>query len=51
MNLNGTVLDGYLPKKQMKLVDAWFELHKDELNASFFSYNNYGEIIKIKGLE
>ena len=51
MSLNGEVLDGSLPKKQMKLVDAWFELHQDELKASYFSYSEYGEIIKIKGLE
>ncbi|MBR2744775.1 MAG: DUF4160 domain-containing protein [Clostridia bacterium] len=51
MNLNGKILEGKLPKKQMKLVEAWYELHQDELRASFYSYNENGEIIKIKGLE
>ena len=51
MNLNGKILEGKLPKKQMKLVEAWYELHQDQLRASFYSYNQNGEIIKIKGLE
>ena len=51
MNLNGIVLDGNLPNKQMKLLQAWYELHQDELRASYYNYNENGEIIKIKGLE
>lgn len=51
MSLSGRILDGYLPNKQMKLVDAWFAIHEDELKASWYSYNNDGEVIKIKGLE
>ena len=38
-------------KKQRKLVEAWIELHQDELNAAWYALNNDGEIIKIKGLE
>ncbi len=38
-------------KKQKKLVDAWIELHKEELKAAWYALNNDGEIIKIKGLE
>lgn len=43
---NGNVLEGELPIKQLRLVQAWVELHKDELyknweglgkeNAEFF---------------
>ena len=51
MSLKGTILDGRLPIKQKKLVDAWFELHTDEIKASWYNYNQYGEVIKIKGLE
>ena len=50
-NVDGKVLGGNLPKKQRKLVDAWIELHKDELKAAWHALNNDGEIIKIKGLE
>jgi hypothetical protein len=27
----GDVLEGYLPKSRMKLVQAWVEIHKEEL--------------------
>ena len=32
---SGKVLDGDLPKRQMKLVQAWIELHSDELMADW----------------
>ena len=51
ITIEGRKLDGDLPKKQRKLVDAWMELHKDELNAAWHALNIDGEIIKIKGLE
>ena len=51
MSINGKKLDGNLPKRQMKLVEAWFEIHLDEIKASYYNYNSYGEVIKIKGLE
>lgn len=51
MSLSGKILDGYIPNKQKKLVDAWIAIHEDELKAAWYSYNKDGEIIKIKGLE
>ena len=32
---NGDVLDGSLPANKMKLVQAWMELHRDELLADW----------------
>jgi len=32
---NGSILDGDFPVKQMKLVQAWMEIHKDELMADW----------------
>ena len=32
---DGTVLDGNIPKAKMKLLQAWIELHKDELVADW----------------
>lgn len=29
--VDGTVLHGYLPRKQLRIVLAWNELHRDEL--------------------
>ena len=51
MTLEGKEINGNLPRRQKKLVDAWIELHKEELNAAWYALNNDGEIIKIKGLE
>ena len=51
MTLDGKIINGKLPKKQKKLVDAWIELHKEELNALWYALNNDGEVFKIKGLE
>lgn len=31
----GDVLEGNIPKAQMKLLQAWIELHKDELIADW----------------
>lgn len=51
MTITGKVLNGKLPRKQQKLVEAWICLHEEELNATWYAYNNDGEILKIKGLE
>lgn len=51
MTIDGTVLSGRLPAKQKKLVDAWITIHEEELKATWYAYNEDGELIKIKGLE
>jgi hypothetical protein len=33
--IEGDILDGSLPIKQMKLIQAWIEIHKDELIADW----------------
>jgi hypothetical protein len=32
---NGEILAGQLPRKQLRLVQAWIELHRDELMADW----------------
>jgi hypothetical protein len=32
---DGLVLAGFLPPKQLKMVQAWIEIHKDELFADW----------------
>ena len=32
---DGEILSGELPRKQLRLVQAWIELHKDELMADW----------------
>ena len=32
---DGNVLEGNIPKSKMKLLQAWLEIHKDELIANW----------------
>ena len=49
-DFDGNRIDGELPRKQNKLVEAWTLLHQDELNAAWTAWRESGEIIKIDGL-
>jgi hypothetical protein len=49
-DFEGNLLEGELPRKQNKLVEAWAMLHQDELNAAWVAWNESGEIVKIEGL-
>ena len=33
--MDGALTDGDMPKKQVKLIAAWVEIHKDELLANW----------------
>lgn len=33
--MDGEILSGELPRKQLRLVQAWIELHRDELMADW----------------
>jgi hypothetical protein len=35
VGLDGEVLEGSIPKPKMKLLEAWMEIHKDELVANW----------------
>ena len=49
-DFDGNTIEGNLPPKHNKLVEAWTLLHGDELNAAWRAWNESGEIIKIAGL-
>jgi len=51
MDFLGEILAGTLPRKQLKLVEAWTAIHEDELRAAWIALNENGEVIKIRGLE
>ena len=38
--LDGTVLEGSLPRAKMKLLDAWMEIHRDDLEADWKLLSN-----------
>ncbi len=33
--LDGTVLEGEIPKGKMKLLEAWMEIHREDLEANW----------------
>jgi hypothetical protein len=35
VSLDGTVLEGEIPRSKMKLLEAWMEIHKDDLEANW----------------
>ncbi len=35
VSLDGELLEGEMPTSKLKLIDAWIELHKDELEANW----------------
>ena len=48
---NKSVLEGFIPSKQHKLVVAWMEIHNEELHALWNVSQNDGEIFKIDPLK
>ena len=47
---NGKVLEGKIPNSKMKLIQAWVELHKDELMADLNLAVNGEQPYKIEPL-
>jgi hypothetical protein len=48
---DGCVLDGSFPPKQLKLVQAWIEIHKDELMVDWELAVNGEEPFRIAPLQ
>ena len=46
----GTILEGRLPKTKQKLVDAWVEIHKEDLMADWQLAVNGDAVFKIDPL-
>ena len=49
--IDGSVLDGSLPNKQLKMVQAWIEIHKDELLVDWELAVNGDEPFRIAPLQ
>ena len=49
--VNGEVLAGELPSGKARLVQAWIEIHRDELQADWELAVNGEEVIKIEPLK
>lgn len=50
-NLDGNMLEGKLPKKQRKLIEAWIYIHEDELRSLWNIMQEQGEFFKIEPLK
>ena len=49
-NLNGELIEGDLPKKETKLIQAWIEIHNKEIEANWELAKNCERLFKIKPL-
>jgi hypothetical protein len=51
ISLDGEVLEGSIPKSKMKLVEAWMEIHKDDLEANWKLLSQGEAYFKIEPLK
>ena len=51
VDFEGNILAGSFPPNKLKLVAAWAEIHKEELNALWNVMQTSDEYFKIKGLD
>ena len=49
-NLDGELIEGDMPKRQIKFIAAWTEIHKDELIANWELAINEEPLYKIEPL-
>lgn len=50
-DFEGNMLVGNLPKKQTSMVEAWIEIHNEELRALWKTINDDNEYFKIEPLK
>lgn len=50
-SFNGTLIEGELPVKQRKMVEAWIVIHEDELHANWKLLQSGEQFFKIKPLQ
>lgn len=51
VSFDGTVLEGSLPNKQLRLLSAWIAIHEDELVADWKLLSNGERYFKIEPLK
>ena len=50
-SFDGEILEGSIPKRKQKLVDAWIELHREELEANWQLLSQGQQHFKIAPLQ
>jgi len=51
IGIDGEIIEGNLPTKQLRLVQAWVELRKDEIIANWELAQSKSELYKIDPLK
>ncbi len=51
MTLDGTILEGGLPKNKLKLLEAWVVIHHDNLEANWKLLSNGEQFFRIDPLK
>jgi len=49
--LDGEILEGSIPKKKLILVEAWMEIHREDLEANWKLLSNGEQYFKIEPLK
>ena len=48
--LDGSILEGEIPKGKLKLLEAWMEIHKEDLEANWKLLSNGEQFFRIDPL-
>ena len=51
MSLDGEIIEGSIPKNKLKLLVAWMEIHKDDLEANWKILQEGEQFYKIDPLK
>lgn len=51
VDFEGNVLEGSLPRNKQKLLEAWIEIHKDELEANWKLISDGERVFRIDPLK
>ena len=49
--LDGTILEGEIPKNRMKLLEAWMVIHREDLEANWKLLSNDEQFFRIDPLK
>ena len=49
--LDGTIVEGSIPRGKLKLVEAWMEIHREELEANWTLLSNGEQSFRIDPLK
>ena len=50
-DFEGNIIEGEFPKKKQRLVEAWIEIHREDLEANWMLLSNGEQFFKIDPLK